>query len=78
MLFFLSLGKGYKSSTTKEIEGVWGQGFKNLVTIQIDFINFIELFPLLGHIVKTVNDVNLSVSLDYVTVGSKKVVWFGS
>lgn len=54
MLFFLSLGKGYKSSTTKEIEGVWGQGFKNLVTIQIDFI---ELFPLLGHIVKTVNDV---------------------
>lgn len=55
MLFFLSLGKGYKSSTTKEIEGV--QGFKNLVTIQIDFIDFIELFPLLGHIVKTVNDV---------------------
>lgn len=57
MLFFLSLGKGYKSSTTKEIEGVWGQDFKNLVTIQIDFIDFIELFPLLGHIVKTVNDV---------------------
>lgn len=34
---FFSLSKGDKSSITKEIEGAWWQGFRDLVTVEWEF-----------------------------------------